>query len=144
MINVSPIKFLGSKVILAFSILFACESKEVVHHFDPKDNSNIVFIGNTFADRLQNNNYFETLLYKSFPERNLKVRNLAWNADEVSLRPRPLDFGTLDDHLHQQKADVVFACFGLNEAFKGQEGLSDFSKDLQDFLKHLKQQQYLM
>ena len=81
-------------------------------------------------------------MYKSFPERNLKVRNLAWNADEVSLRPRPLDFGTLDDHLHQQKADVVFACFGLNEAFKGQEGLSDFSKDLQDFLKHLKQQQF--
>ena len=142
MINVSPIKFLGSKVILAISILFACESKEVVYHFDPKNNSNIVFIGNTFADRLQNNNYFETLLYKSFPERNLKVRNLAWNADEVSLRPRPLDFGTLDDHLQQQKADVIFACFGLNEAFKGQEGLSDFSKDLQDFLKHLQLQQF--
>ncbi|WP_339926273.1 PVC-type heme-binding CxxCH protein [uncultured Cyclobacterium sp.] len=147
MINVNPIKPLKSRFLLAIStlaisVLFACESKELVYHFDPKDNSNIVFIGNTFADRLQNNNYFETLLYKSFPDRNLKVRNLAWNADEVNLRPRSLGFGTLDDHLQQQEADLIFACFGLNEAFKGQEGLSDFSKDLQDFLSHLQQQQF--
>ena len=147
MIHINPIKRLKWPVILAFSIfiisiLFACESKEAVYQFDPKDNSSIVFIGNTFAERLQNNNYFETLLYKSFPERNLKIRNLAWNADEVNLRPRPLDFGTLDDHLQQQEADVIFACFGLNEAFKGQDGLTVFKKDLQEFLNHLQQQQF--
>jgi len=147
MIPINPIKFLKSPVILAFSalalsIFFACESKEVVYQFDPKDNSSIVFIGNTFADRLQNNNYFETLLYKSFPDRNLKVRNLAWNADEVNLRPRPLHFGTLDDHLQQQKADVIFAFFGLNEAFKGPDSLASFAKNLQGFLSHLKEQRY--
>ncbi|WP_339707929.1 PVC-type heme-binding CxxCH protein [Algoriphagus aquimarinus] len=113
-----------------------------MHQFDPVNNSNIVFIGNTFAERLQSDNYFETLMYKSFPDRNLKVRNLAWSADEISLRPRPLNFGTLDEHLYQQKADVIFAFFGLNESFKGLDGLENFKNDLNSFLSNLKDQQY--
>ncbi|MBD3626767.1 PVC-type heme-binding CxxCH protein [Cyclobacterium sp.] len=147
MIHLNPIKTRKSPAILAFSmvaisIVFACGSKNVVYQFDPEDNSTIVFIGNTFADRLQNNNYFETLLYQSFPDRNLKVRNLAWNADEVNLRPRPLHFGTLDDHLQQQRADVIFAFFGLNESFNGPDSLVSFTKNLNDFLSHLQQQQF--
>ena len=119
MISNNPIKIFTSHIILLIGALatlltVSCGKKEAVVSFDPLSHSNIVFIGNTFAERLQNNNYFETLLYRSFPDRNLKVRNLAWSADEITLRPRPLNFGTLDEHLHQQKADVVFAFFGLN------------------------------
>lgn len=129
-------------LILFLSLSFACGKKEVVYQFNPVDNSNIVFIGNTLAERLQNNNYLETLLYKSFPDRNLKVRNLAWSADEIKLRPRPLNFGTLDEHLYRQEADVIFAFFGLNESFKGLDSLENFKKDLDNFLSHLKYQQY--
>src|SRR5690554_4551038 len=111
---------------LALTLTVSCERSDAVIQFDPVSNSNIVFIGNTFAERLQHNNYFETLLYRSFPDRHLKVRNLAWSADEINLRPRPLNFGTLDEHLHQQKADVIFAFFGLNEAFKGPDSLENF------------------
>jgi glucose/arabinose dehydrogenase/lysophospholipase L1-like esterase/azurin len=127
---------------LAISLTMSCNDRQAITKLDPPENSNIVFIGNTFAERLQYNNYFETMLYQSFPERNLKVRNLAWSADEITLRPRPLGFGTLDDHLQQQKADIIFAFFGLNEAFKGLDSVSNFKEDLHAFLSHLTTQSY--
>src|SRR5215210_4807871 len=129
-------------LLVFFCLTFSCTRKAVVYRLDPEQNSNIVFLGNTFAVALQENNYFETLLYKSFPDRHLRVRNLAWTADEVDLQPRPLNFGTLDEHLQQQKADIIFACFGLNEAFKGPDSLQAFKQQLQTYLAHLQQQAY--
>jgi hypothetical protein len=125
-----------------FSLLISCAKKATVEPLDPPPNSTIVFIGNTFAESLQEHNYFETLLYQSFPERNLRVRNLAWSADEIDLQPRPVNFGTLDKHLGQQKADIIFACFGLNEAFKGPDSLAAFQQKLKSFLAHLQGQPY--
>ena len=119
-------KSLNFFTLLLLSLLSSCVEKGPVLKLNPEKNSHIVFLGNTFAVALQENNYFETLLYKSFPESNLTVRNLAWSADEVNLQPRPLNFGTLDLHLQQQKADIIFACFGLNEAFKGLDSLDHF------------------
>lgn len=114
----------------------------LVYQLDPEQNSNIVFIGNTFAVRLQDFNYFETLLYKSFPEHNLRVRNLGWSADEVNLRPRPLNYGDLDEHLSRQKADIIFAFFGMNESFQGPDNLKVFKQDLRAFLQNLREQEY--
>lgn len=129
--------------VLFFSCgFYACGKKNAVRQLDPAPGSSIVFIGNSFAERLQDHNYFETLLYKSFPGRKLRVRNLAWSADEVNLRPRPMNFGTLDQHLEQQDAGVIFACFGLNEAFKGPDSLDSFKRDLEGLLAHMQQQQY--
>ena len=129
-------------ILLSFFFFLSCKKKDVVYQLDPEQNSNIVFLGNTFAVRLQEHNYFETLLYKSFPERELTVRNLGWSADEVNLRPRPVNFGTLDEHLQQQNADIIFACFGLNEAFDGPDSLEVFKQDLTMFLSHLQQKKF--
>ncbi|MDQ3291534.1 MAG: GDSL-type esterase/lipase family protein, partial [Bacteroidota bacterium] len=134
----APIFFLS----VLLSMLFSCGRKEVVYQLTPEQNSHIVFVGNTFAVGLQENNYLETLLYKSFPGQNLTVRNLAWSADEINLQPRPVNFGTLDQHLQQQKADIIFACFGLNEAFKGPDSLQSFGQQLRNYLNHLQQQKY--
>lgn len=129
-------------VLLVIIFAASCGKKGPVYQLDPAPGSSIVFIGNTFAERLQDHNYFETLIYKSFPDRKLRVRNLAWSADEVNLRPRPVNFGSLDEHLRQQEADIIFAAFGLNEAFKGPDSLDNFRKDLRYFLNHLQQQDY--
>lgn len=137
--NIKSLKFL---VPVLLSILLSCGEKDVVYQLDPEQKSNIVFIGNNFAAKLQDHNYFETLLYKSFPEREITVRNLGWSADEVNLRPRPVNFGTLDEHLQQQKTDVIFAAFGLNEAFDGPDSLEVFKQDLTEFLSHLQQQKF--
>jgi azurin len=136
------IKYPKLLIPVLFSLFLSCGEKDVVHQLDPEQKSNIIFLGNTFAVKLQDHNYLETLLYKSFPERELTVRNLGWSADEVNLRPRPVNFGTLDEHLQQQKADVIFAAFGLNEAFDGPDSLEVFKQDLTEFLSHLQQQKF--
>src|SRR4051794_29900748 len=94
---------------LILLILFSCSGKKegAVYSWRPAKGSHIVILGNTFAERLQHYNYFETLLIKSFPDQQLTVRDLGWSADEVNLQPRPLNFGSLDEHLALQKADII-------------------------------------
>jgi len=102
----------------------------------------ICFVGNTLFDRDRDMAYFETLLQQAHPGLQLKVRNLAWSADEIFLQPRPDNFGTMDQHLTVQKADVIFAAFGYNESFAGKEGLADFRDKLEKFLTAMKASAY--
>jgi lysophospholipase L1-like esterase len=92
-------------------------------------------LGNTLAERMQVYNHFETLLATRFPELKLTVRNLGWSGDTITLQPRPLNFGTTPTHLHRQKADVIFAFFGLNESFDGEGGLQAFERELEAYLR---------
>lgn len=102
----------------------------------------IVFIGNTFAERMRQFGYFETLLNARFAGLELSGRNMGWSADELSLRPRPLNFGNVHVHLEKQSADVIFLCFGFNESFKGEEGLEPFKKNLAGFIDALRDHKY--
>jgi lysophospholipase L1-like esterase len=94
----------------------------------------VIFIGNTLAERLQYFNHFETLLVVRFPDLELRVRNLGWSGDTLTVQPRPLNFGDAAKHLQEQKADVIFAFFGLNESFEGEAGLPRFERDLDGYL----------
>lgn len=160
-------------VLICFSFSVHAQS------FDPKKKDHIILLGNTFADRMRHYGYFETLLQKNFPGKELTVRNMGWSADEVGLQPRPLNFPGFRnsdatpseeskevsfkrykfegekivmpvplnfDGLHQdlteQKADIIFLCFGMNESFKGEAGLAGFEKDLQYFIHTLSSQKY--
>ena len=118
------------------------QSKSQQTKLDLKEGDRVVFIGNTFADQLRLYNYLETLLTSQASAKNITFRNLAWSGDTLNLRPRPLNFGSLDDHLHQQKADVIVACFGMNESFAGKAGLKEFTDSWEKFLKHLASQKY--
>jgi lysophospholipase L1-like esterase len=95
----------------------------------------VVFIGNTFAERLQHFNHFETLLMARFAGLQLKVRNLGWSGDTLTLQPRPLNFGDTAKHLQEQRADVILAFFGFSESFGGEAGLPQFEQDLETYLK---------
>lgn len=107
-----------------------------------KKGDRIAIIGNALADRMQHDNWFETLLYARFPEHELVVRNLAFAGDEVSTRFRSDNFGSPDEWLTKVKADVVFAFFGFNESFAGEAGLEKFKADLDKFLKDTKANNY--
>ena len=48
-----------------------------------KENDHIVIVGNTFAERMHLFGYFETFLHSRFPEHRLRIRYLAWPAEEV-------------------------------------------------------------
>lgn len=138
------------KILLILSVLQllillnACSSDKpkLVFQLQPEPNTSIVIIGNTFADRMQHYNYFEPLLHKSFPDKNITVRNLGWSADEVNLRSRPLNFPTQDELLTEYKADVIFACYGLNEAFNGPDSLVSFKNQLKSYLQSIQSKQY--
>lgn len=102
----------------------------------------ICLVGNTFAERFQLYGYFESGLLAAFPDLGLSVRNLAWSADETALRPRPLDFGTVDRHLEAQAADVVLLFYGANESFAGDAGLPAFRNNLGRLLRHVSKRVY--
>ncbi len=101
----------------------------------------IGIIGNTLADRMQHDGWLETFLYARFPKHDLVFRNLGFSGDELKLRLRSADFGSPDHWLKLIKADVVFAFFGYNESFAGQQGLAKFESDLDGFLKQTQKQQ---
>lgn len=163
-------------------IVFLCTSLVTIGQtqfvgFEPNKGDRIIFLGNTFADRMRHYGYFETLLQKNFPGKELTMRNMGWSADEVGLQPRPLNFpgfkeetgkpvpkevsfqkykfegekivmpvalnfAGLNQDLTEQKASFIFLCFGMNEAFKGKDGLAQFNKDLDTFIQNLLANQY--
>jgi putative heme-binding domain-containing protein len=110
--------------------------------FSLRPGDHISLIGNTLAERMQQNGWLETLLHSRFPEHNLVIRNLGFSGDELTLRLRSQDFGTPDDWLARTRADVVFAFFGYNESFGGPAGLKRFEQDLDGFIKHTLGQEY--
>ncbi|WP_411846464.1 PVC-type heme-binding CxxCH protein [Roseibacillus persicicus] len=104
----------------------------------------VVWIGNVFAERMQYFGDLEASLQSRYPQHELVIRNLGWSADTVSLRPRPPRYGDTHDYLKQAEADVILACFGLNETWKygGEDGVAKFGEDLRKFLTELKSHQY--
>ena len=88
-----------------------------------KENDHIVIVGNTFAERMHLFGYFETFLHSRFPEHRLRIRYLAWPAEEVGEPIRPLGFPLLADELREERADIVFVCYGMNESFQGIAGV---------------------
>lgn len=134
--NVTVLRFLP--VILIFTSGISNAQNSLPLH--PHDR--VVFIGNTFADNLRRHNYLETALIARFPEQQLTFRNLGWSGDTLSLQPRPLNFGSLDEHLTQVEADVIVACFGMNESYAGESGLENFQKQFELLLEHFSSQSY--
>lgn len=109
---------------------------------DLQPGDHIGIIGNTLGERMQHEGWLETLLQHRFPEHELAVRNMAFSADELTVRQRSAGFGTPDEWLTNTGTDVVFAFWGFNESFAGPAGLEKFKQDLTDFIKHTREQKY--
>ena len=102
----------------------------------------VVVLGNTFAERMGHYGYLETMLQTTRPKDNISLRNMGWSGDELTLQPRPLNFGTMQEHLAANKTDVIIACFGMNESFQGAEELDQFERDLAVYIDGHQSQQY--
>lgn len=106
-----------------------------------KGNS-IAIVGNTLGDRQQHYGWLESMIYKTYPQLDLTVRNLANAADELTVRIRSMDVPKSDEWLTKAKADVIFAYFGFNESFKGTDGVAKFKTDLEKFIDDTLAQKY--
>ena len=119
----------------------------------------ICIIGNTLAERIQYDGWLDTLLHARFPKHDLVIRNLGFSGDEITTRLRSKNFGTPDEWLSGKgapiggyeenrlagantRADVIFAFFGYNESYGGQEGLPVFKQQLADWIDHTVAQRY--
>ena len=90
-----PIRTLALLIsLLVGGLTFTC-SLMPDNELQLSEEDSIVIIGNTFAERMHLFGYFETLLHAKYPEHQLRVRNMGWSADELTLRPRPKGFGDL-------------------------------------------------
>ncbi len=133
----------GSTLLASAFLLVLCASCSLSPPtLQVQKGDHVIFVGNTLAERMQYFGHFETLLHARFPEHELVVRNLGYSADEISFRPRSLNFGSPDDHLTMWEADVIVAFFGFNESFAGPAGLEKFKADLSEFILHTKAQAY--
>ena len=132
-------KPLRSRLLVAALIL--CSSAYVAAEQTPKlelrQGDRIAVVGNTFAERMIESSYFETLLMARFPDLHLTVRNLGWSGDTINIQLRPLNFGDQNTHLRRQRADVIFLCFGMAESFDGTAGLASFKTNLRRTIEGL-------
>lgn len=128
--------------VLSHASAAAQESAKPGAGFTLQRGDHISLIGNTLADRMQHHGWLETYLQSRFPDHELVVRDLGFSGDELTIRLRSADFGTPDNHLTRNKADVVFAFFGYDESFAGAAGLEKFKADLAAFIKHTLEQKY--
>src|SRR5690625_6238035 len=130
-------------VVIILSQVFGCIDSDK-YSLEPLRGNSIIFVGNAFAERLQDFNYFEPFLYESFPDKYLTVRNLGWSGDEIQHKSRPINFPSQDSLLYEHKADIIIACYGLNESYSGIDSLMSFKIELYDYLYHIKNQKYDM
>ncbi|WP_397385291.1 HEAT repeat domain-containing protein [Prosthecobacter sp.] len=121
-----------------------------------KKGDNIAIVGSGLADRQQHHGWLESLIHKAYPDLELTVRNLGFAADEVNVHPRSDEVPTTEYFLNMKPgtmttkvgetevtytagadfhASVIFAYWGHNESFKGEAGLADFKKALDEYLK---------
>jgi len=129
-------------LLLGVSFLGARPAAVAAAALELKPGDRVCLIGNSLADRMQHSGWLETLIYAKYPKHNLVVRNLGFAGDELTLRMRSQDFGTPDEWLTREKADVIFAFFGYNESFNGPGGLEKFRKDLEQFITDTLKQNY--
>lgn len=118
------------------------DARQSAPRLDIQSGDHICLIGNTLADRMQHDGWLETYFFSRFPKANLVVRDLGFSGDELTHRERSAGFGSPDDHLARNKADVVLAFFGYNESFGGPAGLPKFKRNLADFIHHTLEQKY--
>ena len=115
------------QISITLSIAFAASALPVpANHLELEMGERIIFLGGTFFDRARSHGFLETLLTAANPHLYLKFRNMGWPGDTAQVQLRPLNFGSLEDHLRDQKASLVFLAYGMTEATAGPEGLDDF------------------
>lgn len=102
----------------------------------------VCLVGNALGERMQHQNFWETLLHTRFPKHELTVRNLCFPGDEPLHRLRSLNFGEPDAHLTHSQADVILFFFGFNESFQGAAGLPGFKSDLTKLMSETKTKDY--
>jgi putative heme-binding domain-containing protein len=133
-------QFIPACVLVVLSLLLSSASAQSLPNVE--DGARIAIIGNTLADRMQHDGWFEAYMQNVAAGKKYTVRNLGFSADALTVRQRNADYGSPNQRLSEIKADVVLLMFGFNESFKGPQGISQFRKDLTETINSMLNQKY--
>ena len=115
--------------VITACLLFAATSPAPAA-FEFKKGDKVALIGNSLADRMQHDGWFETVLQSGLKGKEIRFRNLGFTGDMVHDRPRNKGFPSAEEYLKICEADVIFVFFGYNESFSGAGGVDKFKADL--------------
>lgn len=111
--------------------------------FELLDGDRVIFLGDTFIERMQTNDYIETMITSQFPNRKIVFRNLGWSGDNVFGTSRAV-FGSVADGFRRLENDVKLArptlivlSYGRNESFNGKDYLPTFLNGLETLVEVL-------
>lgn len=133
-----------NRILLSATLLLLAVSQSALPaaELELRPGDRICLVGNALGERMQHHNYWETMLHGAFPELNLVVRNLCFPGDEPFERIRSQNFGEPDKHLAHSQATVVMYFFGFNESFDGEDGLQQFTSDMNRLVTETRQNKY--
>ena len=132
----------------------------------PNKGDNIVFIGNSLAERMGHFGHFEARLHAAFAGQDITFRNMGYPAHTPAFRPeagqpnpwafpggekfRPEikkhhgkgHYPMPDEWLTIVRADTIVAFFGFNESFDGLDGVENYKNELRAFIDHTLSRSY--
>ena len=98
----------------------------------------ICLIGSALAERMQHDGWLEARLQCRLPEYALRVRNIGFASDELTVAQRTSGFGSRKEWIGRTDPDVLLAFFGSMESFRGSNHLSEFREDLAQFIQDVR------
>ncbi len=111
--------------------------------FELRDGDRVAFVGGVFMERENEESRIETMLTRNFLIRDVTFRNFGWGGDTVetfiapTFEPRPKYVPTLFSYVEKFKPTVLFVSYGMMESFRGEAGLTEFSKNYNALLDKL-------
>ena len=97
----------------------------------------ISLMGGTMVFQMEDHGHFEAAMQSSFPDKQIRVRNLGWPADTVYRQERPMYFytekgdqreGSLPDQRHKIDPGTLFLFFGRTESLDAIGALDEFER----------------
>jgi glucose/arabinose dehydrogenase/azurin len=98
----------------------------------------ILFYGGGLVERILEAGELEARLLLANPQKPVRIRSMAWTGDEVGHRLRPEGYAAhMKSTLALWPAKTIVVGFGNNEAFAGEQGLTQFKKDWEVFYREI-------
>jgi hypothetical protein len=114
--------------------------------FLPLQGETISLLGGTMVFQMQDHGYLEAALQLSFPDKQIRVRNLGWPGDTVYLQQRPMFYytekgdpreGSVPDQREKVEPGTFILTFGKVESLDGAAALPEFEKTYDALLTEL-------
>ena len=145
---INPFKLLGFTLAsAAIALWMLCRDIGPANAADPsaspiRSGDRVALVGGGFVERMQQHDWLEAFLTKAVPDTT--YRNLGWGGDtcygdaRAVFGARSDGYSRLSRDLDLAKPSVSIVCYGENECWQGERGLTSFRDAYQRLVNDLK------